>query len=267
MIRPRLEQAYTEALEAQRSALEMNLNKKIEEELFQEENNRLDKLKFEEQTIHDEEKETPSSLEIVKLNTEITPGISGASKYELPFTSTYNYDLNISTATSISKPMASMPSFNALPQLSGKQANDTLKALRDRMGLSNFTQIAPNPNPTQESTQHLKESIPSSIPKYFSESGEALRPVHVPQILISKFLQLASKNTQNNLETCGVLAGKLHHDEFTITCLIIPKQVATSDTCAMINEEEIISAQDSLDVMSLGWIHVNNQAINQSIDR
>ena len=178
MIRPRLEQAYAEALEAQRSATEMKLKKKAEEE-----KNRLDKLKLNEQMNSTIPKE---SLEIVSLKTEITPDISSASNYELPIASTYNYDLNISTAaaTNISKPINSTPSFNALPQLSSKQANDTLKALRDRIGLSNFTQLAPNPS------QHLDESIPSSVTKYFSESGEALRPVHVPQILISKFAVL-----------------------------------------------------------------------------
>ena len=132
------------------------------------------------------------------------------------------------------------------------EVNSKLKSFQDRMGISHLDH------------DHNQHSVPQELPvsaptpKFFSEGGMALRPVHVPQCLISTFLQLAAKNTQGNLETCGVLAGKLQHNVFTITCLIIPKQVATSDTCAMINEEEIITAQDSLDVMSLGWIHVKN---------
>jgi len=136
------------------------------------------------------------------------------------------------------------PTCNHIPMMD-TQANTTLKSLRDKIGFS---------GKMQKIDSLTDDHIPCS--KYSSESGVALRPVHVPHCLIAKFLQIASKNTQNNLETCGVLAGKLNHDEFTITCLIVPKQVATSDTCAMINEEEIISVQDSLDVMSLGWIHV-----------
>lgn len=206
---------------------------KAEEDKLISEKNRLEKLKL--------EKKTQLSVENIQNEISIPPETKIPIHHieTLPVAAD---GYNLPTNTPI-------PSFNALPHLSGKQANDTLKALRDRMGLSAYSQIHPS--------SPLEDKPTSKIPKYFSENGEALRPVHVPQALISKFLQLASRNTQSNLETCGVLAGKLHHDEFTITCLIIPKQVATSDTCAMINEEEIISAQDSLDVMSLGWIHVN----------
>lgn len=99
---------------------------------------------------------------------------------------------------------------------------------------------------------------PRPQPKYFSESGRPLRPVHIPEGIISKFLAIASQNTQRNIETCGIIVGKLHKDEFTVTCLIIPKQEGTSDTCHMTNEEEMVDVQDRLDVMSLGWIHVSS---------
>lgn len=36
-----------------------------------------------------------------------------------------------------------------------------------------------------------------------------LRKVHIPGELISHFLRLASDNTRKNLETCGILAGRL----------------------------------------------------------
>ena len=44
---------------------------------------------------------------------------------------------------------------------------------------------------------------------------------------------------------------------FSITTIIIPKQNATSDTCAMHSEEEIVECQDKEDVLTLGWIHVH----------
>ena len=90
----------------------------------------------------------------------------------------------------------------------------------------------------------------------FLESGLPLRPLLVPHVILARFMQLADQNTRKNLETCGVLAGKLRHDEFTVTHLIVPKQTATSDTCGMINEEEIFECQDRLDLLTLGWIHV-----------
>lgn len=41
----------------------------------------------------------------------------------------------------------------------------------------------------------------------FGRSG--LRTVVVPNKVMSHFLNLALKNTLNNIETCGILAGKL----------------------------------------------------------
>lgn len=221
-IRPRLEKVYLEASNAERDAHLETERLKIEDSIRKEEVNRLQKLKSDQERI---------TLSSVKSSPEMNmyPAIS----QETVTASVSSYNL---------------PSAN-VPENRYKETNDTLKSLQDRMGIS--------------STQHIQSSLlPANptkeySPRYFAENGEPLRPVHVPQGLILRFLQLAANNTYNNLETCGVLAGKLHHDEFTITCLIIPKQVATSDTCAMINEEEIITAQDSLDVMSLGWIHVS----------
>lgn len=75
-------------------------------------------------------------------------------------------------------------------------------------------------------------------------------------------------NTRQNLETCGVLAGKLSHDIFNITTLIIPKQTSTSDTVAMLNEEEIFEIQDSKELLTLGWIHTHptQQCFMSSVD-
>ncbi|KAI3888705.1 hypothetical protein MKX03_012894 [Papaver bracteatum] len=63
--------------------------------------------------------------------------------------------------------------------------------------------------------------------------------LHIPANMMEGFLRLAQENTKKNLETCGVLAGKMENRVFHITTLIIPKQQATSDsthpsqTCAM----------------------------------
>lgn len=121
-------------------------------------------------------------------------------------------------------------------------------------------QDAPSIQPVATAPVQLKQKS-----RFFSESGRPLRPVHIPASIIDRFLAIAEENTRRNIETCGVIAGKLHQDEFTVTCLIIPKQSGTSDTCSMTNEEEIVEAQDNLDVMTLGWIHVSRRWIDASL--
>lgn len=83
-----------------------------------------------------------------------------------------------------------------------------------------------------------------------------LRTVVVPKDTMSKFLNLAKLNTEKNIETCGILAGKLAQNRLTITHVIIPKQSGTSDSCNTRNEEEIFDIQDQQNLITLGWIHV-----------
>lgn len=93
--------------------------------------------------------------------------------------------------------------------------------------------------------------------RYFSENGAPLRPLLIPASLVATFLELATPNTRRSIETCGVIAGRLSRDQFTLTHLIVPKQEGTADTCAMVAEEEILEVQDRLDLLTLGWIHTH----------
>ncbi|RMX61231.1 hypothetical protein pdam_00007358 [Pocillopora damicornis] len=88
-------------------------------------------------------------------------------------------------------------------------------------------------------------------------SSSGLRKMHVPAELISQFLRLASNNTRKNLETCGILAGRLQSNMFCITHLLIPKQTSTSDSCTTLNEEDLFDYQDSHNLITLGWIHTH----------
>ncbi|XP_055381271.1 STAM-binding protein [Condylostylus longicornis] len=85
----------------------------------------------------------------------------------------------------------------------------------------------------------------------------SLRTVVVPNNTMSVFLELARKNTLNNIETCGILAGKLAYHRLLITHIIIPKQSGTSDSCTTTNEEEIFDIQDQKNLITLGWIHTH----------
>ncbi|CAI5774692.1 AMSH-like protease isoform X2 [Podarcis raffonei] len=87
--------------------------------------------------------------------------------------------------------------------------------------------------------------------------AEGLRSVVLPKDLCHKFLLLAEANTVRGIETCGILCGKLTHNEFTITHVIVPKQSAGPDYCDMENVEELFSVQDQHDLLTLGWIHTH----------
>lgn len=106
----------------------------------------------------------------------------------------------------------------------------------------------PLPKPMFDRT--LKPS-PTSV-----QAGN-LRPVIVPTNTMAKFLQLASRNTTNNVETCGILAGRLAHNQLLITHVIVPKQKGTSDSCTTMNEEDIFNYQDQQNLITLGWIHTH----------
>ncbi|KAG8230059.1 hypothetical protein J437_LFUL009643 [Ladona fulva] len=84
-----------------------------------------------------------------------------------------------------------------------------------------------------------------------------LRTVVLPSRLMRTFLALALQNTQRNVETCGILAGKLHRDQLIVTHLLVPKQTGTADSCTTKNEEEIFDYQDQHDLITLGWIHTH----------
>ncbi|XP_063290163.1 AMSH-like protease [Pelobates fuscus] len=90
-----------------------------------------------------------------------------------------------------------------------------------------------------------------------NEIVEGLRIVVLPKDLSQKFLQLADVNTTKGIETCGILCGKLTHNEFTITHVIVPKQSAGPDYCDMENVEELFNVQDQHDLLTLGWIHTH----------
>ncbi|XP_029392271.1 AMSH-like protease [Mus pahari] len=86
---------------------------------------------------------------------------------------------------------------------------------------------------------------------------EGLRCVVLSRDLCHKFLLLADSNTVRGIETCGILCGKLTHNEFTITHVVVPKQSAGPDYCDVENVEELFNVQDQHGLLTLGWIHTH----------
>ncbi|NXE00674.1 STABP protein, partial [Chaetorhynchus papuensis] len=99
---------------------------------------------------------------------------------------------------------------------------------------------------------------PSALGSTENSAGvDVLRQVIVPRELCQKFLQLADANTVRGVETCGILCGKLMRNEFTITHVIVPKQLGGPDSCTTENEEELFVIQDQHGLVTLGWIHTH----------
>lgn len=90
-----------------------------------------------------------------------------------------------------------------------------------------------------------------------SQRVEGLRGVVIPRDLTYRFLLLADSNTARGIETCGVLCGRLTHDDLVLTHVVIPKQSAGPDFCDMENVEELFSFQDQQNLLTLGWIHTH----------
>ncbi|KAL5284747.1 STAMBPL1 family protein [Megaselia abdita] len=106
--------------------------------------------------------------------------------------------------------------------------------------------------PTFDRSQKPSEKSSESLIE-----GGAFRTVIIPIETMKKFLNIASRNTNNNVETCGILAGCLAKNQLRITHIIIPKQQGTSDSCTTMNEEELFDIQDQLNLITLGWIHTH----------
>lgn len=102
-----------------------------------------------------------------------------------------------------------------------------------------------------------RSTKPPSLLSPSNHSKIGLRDVVVPSRLMGKFMNLAQQNTNQNIETCGILAGTLNHGQLIITHLLVPKQNGTGDSCTTQNEEEIFDYQDQHDLITLGWIHTH----------
>ncbi|RWS30406.1 STAM-binding protein-like protein [Leptotrombidium deliense] len=129
-----------------------------------------------------------------------------------------------------------------------------------------FAEVIAN-NSRKDSTPSIDRSTKPSHLLSFSHDDK-LRKISIPSSLVQKFLLVAQFNTSKNIETCGILAGKLSQNCFTITHVLIPSQQGTSDSCQTAKEEVVFAYQDENDLMTLGWIHTHpsQSAFMSSID-
>lgn len=57
-----------------------------------------------------------------------------------------------------------------------------------------------------------------------------------------------------DIETCGLILGKLAKNVLTATVLMIPKQTGTSDTCSAEHEEDILEVAGNTNTIVMGWV-------------
>ncbi|XP_045437842.1 AMSH-like protease isoform X1 [Pipistrellus kuhlii] len=132
------------------------------------------------------------------------------------------------------------------------QNNSLLNVFADQANKSDATNYTSHSPPVNRA---LKPAATLSAVQNLVVDG--LRCVVLPRDLCHRFLLLAESNTVRGIETCGILCGKLTHNEFTITHIIVPKQSAGPDYCDVENVEELFSVQDQHDLLTLGWIHTH----------
>jgi proteasome lid subunit RPN8/RPN11 len=87
--------------------------------------------------------------------------------------------------------------------------------------------------------------------------GSNLRPLLIPEALISTFERLAASNTARNIETCGILVGTVVNGELRTDRLLLPSQTGTSDTCTTTDENEIWDYCSGQGACTFGWIHTH----------
>lgn len=82
-----------------------------------------------------------------------------------------------------------------------------------------------------------------------------LRTVIFPRDCSNQFASIASINTARNRETCGLLLGKYNDGRYVVTTLLIPKQHAMGDTCAIVEEELVMQFTEERSLIILGWVY------------
>jgi len=152
-----------------------------------------------------------------------------------------------------------------LPSYSSIAINEIANDLSALHLPSNETSYLP-PNfdrsskPVAGPSSDTKSDIPfipdrSMKPVFGNDQGR--RSVMIPGKLITNFLSLAKQNSDRNVETLGMLGGKLSKNKFTVTHLLIPKQTGQSDRCDLQGHEELGDTYDNEDIILVGWIHTH----------
>ena len=186
-----------------------------------------------------------------------------------PESSNQDYKLNLlQNYLSVQRQMAKEKYAMDSPQLDLINRSDNIDV---HSSVSN----QPSPfNPVQRYDPAPIVHSPVKSPVKQVEEGPhlGLNTVYLPKLIIHEFMKVAQINTSRNIETCGLLAGKLRkikkssikqQSAFLITHLIVPQQSGTPDSCVMESEELVANFQIDNNLITLGWIHTHpTQTVN-----
>jgi proteasome lid subunit RPN8/RPN11 len=104
-----------------------------------------------------------------------------------------------------------------------------------------------------------KSEVVAVMPLVEQSAKQQPQCTRVASDLFEMFARAAASNTNNNIETCGILCGVRSSSGLVITHVIVPIQTGTSDYCAATDEEGLLDAQLRLDLICIGWIHTHPQ--------
>lgn len=115
--------------------------------------------------------------------------------------------------------------------------------------------IPTKPTITNFDNGSVVKSLSSKADYLFCDS---FQKVFFPKRVKHKFMDFVKRNTFANLETSGLLCGKLSEtNSITITDILIPDQKISSNCCKIINEHAIIKYIDNNNLYIIGWIHTH----------
>jgi len=115
-------------------------------------------------------------------------------------------------------------------------------------------QISQGYHPSLGSMFHRQSHTSHSTLRGSDTVAHNLKTVSFPLDCMNWFTSIALINTAKNRETCGLLLGKDKGGRYEVTTLLIPKQHATSDTCAIDQEELVTQFTEERSLITLGWV-------------
>ncbi|KAJ0164716.1 AMSH-like protease sst2 [Colletotrichum tanaceti] len=203
---------------------------------------------------------------------------SAASPPRAPPSHSYNYP-SISRPRAVeweATPLEPQRAYTPQPPQPPKPPKEDFTTLRQELDAAPPMRPGKDPLPSYESAsagmlQHDVPELPAKEevvapsakerltfrPAAYLENGDPIRPVFLPTQLKDRFLSIASENTRKGLEMCGILCGRPVNNALFISCLLIPEQKSTPDTCETENESSMLDYCINEDLLMVGWIHTH----------
>ncbi|CAF2335272.1 unnamed protein product [Rotaria sp. Silwood2] len=113
--------------------------------------------------------------------------------------------------------------------------------------------VPTNKEPAKPTFDRSRKPMPNST----NTNMTSLRRIAIPCDITPKFLQVAQRNTDRKIETCGILAGSKRDSNYIITHIVVPKQNGGPDSCDTEKEEEMVEYVANNNLITLGWIHTH----------